>query len=131
MYRLKIGFVSLLGAIYTFFRGPMEVTTRLTPLVYRKNYPRDSSDMKFQFICEQYENKVFYKRWYMRNKTLYSYKVYCKVTHKGVVETLPVFYYPLICPARLTMSFYPHECAIEACLDEIIHVYRAYGSPKA
>lgn len=123
--------IALLSGLYVLLRGPSTVTTVETDTVYRRKHPSDNSKEglstpnRIQLVCRQYKHIVKYQRWFMPSKVHYSYAV--DVTIFGIgdkQQVLPTYFFPQLCSKLFVNTFFPHACAIEACLSEIMETHK-------
>ena len=123
--------LALLSGLYVLIRGTSTVTTVTTDLVYRKEHPKQGSKealapcSRIHLVCHQHRTTVVYERWYMRTRVYYTYSVDVAISGlNDATQTLPRYYYPQLCGWWMTHTYYPHDCAIEAYLSEILVLYK-------
>ena len=111
-------FSAIIMALYVFIRGSSTVKTEVTEQGFRYVKHLDGGFLML-IECVQKRHTVCYSRWWIKNKTYYTYHVEI-IRVKGNVSYGNVKrVYPHLCAKRLYATTYPHRLAVNACLDEI------------
>lgn len=115
---------SWLSSVYVLLRGRSKTETRLTKNEFTHRHSLDKSDGNEHYVllmCHQFEHTVRFENWFIPDRNFYTYKVEV-VYIKGVddYKELPVGYYPHMCPFWLRRTTYPHHCAVNAYIDNLV-----------
>lgn len=115
---------TLYATIHVLIRGGSVVESTLTPLEYKYRYLMDLGNGKDRFMvfrCRQHRHYVRYHRWYMRNRVYYTYSVEMINMDGTSFIDHHVCHYPHLCMGWLANTTYPHQCAINAHIDALMH----------
>lgn len=115
---------TLYATFHVLLRGGSVVETTLTPLEYKYRYLMSMGRGNSRFLvfrCKQHRHRVRYQRWYMRDKVYYTYSVEMINVDGDSFIDHHIGYYPHLCMGWLAGTTYPHQCAINAHLDALMH----------
>ena len=114
----------VLAGLYVKLRGRSVTTTRMTDNVLTHNHVYTNADghkCTVVIHCQQFEHTVKFQRWYMATQQLYTYKVQVLLLKNvDCNKHLPVAHYPHASPGWMACTHYPHYCAINAYVDEML-----------
>lgn len=126
----------LFSELYCHLRGPVSVHTEISRSVYREKHPSDDSleglrqPTRFVFKCYEQSHVIHYKRWYMRDRTIYTYIVDGSVEGIGdKKQHLPRKVYPMLSRHLLPENHLPQQMAIRAAIEELHLVVSRFINP--
>lgn len=101
-------------------RGYTTVTTRKTDLVYTHKYNLVLKCGKHRcviFRCIQHKHQTCYHKWYMFDRTTYTYTVAMTEVDGSEFKDYHAAHYPQLCSMLFSRTTYPHRCAVNAYID--------------
>lgn len=116
-------FVSFLIVLHLLFRGDINVRSYFTgreKMHKQCCYTRNGIEHCIVLRCMQIKHMVRYERWYILNRTYYTYQVEMVKVDNDVYQDYHVGHYPQLCTGLLHNTDYPLNCAISAHLDSIL-----------
>lgn len=116
-------FVSFLVVMHLLFRGDCRVYTVPTgreKLHRQCCYTRNNTERCIVLRCRQYRHDTYFTRWYLRNRSYYTYTVEMVKVDNDVYVDYHIGHYPQLCTRLLNKTDYPLNCAINAHLDMIL-----------
>lgn len=116
-------FVSFLIVLHLLFRGDINVRSHFTgrqKLHRQCCFTRNGIERCIVLRCKQIKHVVVYERWYILNRTFYTYEVEMVKVDNDVYQDYHVGHYPHLCTRLLHSTDYPLNCAISAHLDSIL-----------
>lgn len=122
MFRLVSIFLS---GLYVKLRGRTNTETVLTDNTMTHNhvFTNDKGQAESVLLmCHQFKHTTRMRNQFWKDLVTYTYKVEV-VLIKGVDlhHRMPVSYFPHLCADWLADTTYPHMCAINAYIDQIIN----------
>lgn len=116
-------FVSFLIVLHLLFRGDITVRSYFTgreKLHRQCCFTINGTERCIVLRCMQVKHEVRYERWYILNRTFYTYQVEMVKVDNDVYQDYHVGHYPQLCTRLLRNTDYPLNCAISAHLDSIL-----------
>lgn len=107
-----------LTAIYINCRGESETLTVQTGETFSYTYPLEVGLVKI--TSEEYKHETKFKRWYMPDRTRYTYLVHVVKHVDDVQETIETFPMPMNCLKFFAGTTFPHREAMKERLHHYI-----------
>ena len=114
---------SLMTIVFIAMRGKTTVESKPTGVDYRCHLDvsnRSSNIRTIYLICKEYVHTTKYGNWLMPDCKNYVYCVEVVRINNSHCESSPIAWYPLLCSKLIPNKTYPHRCAINAHLDQLI-----------
>lgn len=112
-------FTAIIAALYITIHGNVVVNTNMTDLKFRHVKKLNGSHMLL-IDCQQFKHRCVYERWWLINRTRYTYRVEILECKDSTMVKSFQRTYPHMGPRILRNTTYPHRLAVNACIDEII-----------
>lgn len=114
---------SLLTVMRVLLEGDTSVRTEVTAIEYQRRHQVQNRQGFYRFVgfrCQQLRYIVSRSRWYLRNRTLYLYRVEMVSIDNKTVTDHHVGYYPHMGPRFMVNTTYPHWRAVNAHIDSLM-----------